>query len=59
LKHIVEKVPPVLGFVATYAILEHGLEALKEWSDSGIRGAELLTQEVWSLALFNEENLER
>lgn len=59
LKYAIEKSPSILCFVPPDPIFEHDFEALKERGDSGIRCAELFTQEVWALALFHEEYLER
>jgi len=59
LKYAIEKGPPLCCFVPPQPIFEYDLEALEERGDSSIRCAELLTQEVWSLALLYEKYLHR
>jgi len=58
LKDAVENGSPFLRFVAPYGLLEYSHEVLKDWGSSSIRCAELLPQEVWPCALFDEESLE-
>ena len=52
LKNTFEKGSPLLCFVAAYIALEHGREALKDWSDSSVRCTELLAQGSMIPALF-------
>lgn len=52
LENAFEKGSPLLCFVAAYIVLEHGRDALKNWSDSRVRCTELLAQGRIIPALF-------